>query len=76
MAVYENKFFSNNDASEGRDKARIAERDKQELIAGSLLQNVCRLFAGYMLFSSHRTVSNPYLGIFSYFQSTDAWMGG
>ena len=36
------KVCSNKDVSEGRDKDEIAKRDLPELIAGCLLQIVCR----------------------------------
>ena len=65
----------NKDASKGRDEGKIAERDWPDFIADCLLQKVgrniadfkqviFRLFAGYFLFGSHGTVSDPYLGFF------------
>ena len=39
---------SNKDASEGRDKDRIAERYLPDLIRDCWLQNFCRLFAGFL----------------------------
>ena len=68
--------------------------DLSDLIADYFLQIVCRytvgclqmiciLFAGYLLISSHATVSNSYLGFLSHFHSIsvlkktrDKWMDG
>ena len=41
------------------------------LFAG-ILQVICRLFAGSLLFSTHKTVSNPYYGLLSHVYYTSA----
>ena len=70
MVVFK-QVCSNKDASEGRDKDGIAERylsDLDEFVA-NCLQVYCILFAGYLLFNSHRIVSNPVLSYWSYIKA-------
>ena len=59
----------NKDASEGRDKGKVAERfarlDYRLFVAdffAGILQIFYRLSTDYSLYNSHETLSNPYRG--------------